>query len=223
MNNSNHDIALKELDWHLRSKRPIIYLISHEEIRVIESIKNLFKNATMDFNIGFWDIISGISATTDELIPEKSKRKMDQVEILQWFDELEVPRDKFFILILKDFNKFFGLKSIQGQIEISITRHLRNLSINCVTKNKALIILSPELELPQELEKNVAIIDWPLPEKEHLHEKIGQMLETLKTRKSSKLKLEYSKEELDNIVDSFQGLTLTECEQVCAFNFIKNN
>ncbi len=66
MNNSNHDIALKELDWHLRSKRPIIYLISHEEMRVIESIKNLFKNATMDFNIGFWDIISGLSATTDE-------------------------------------------------------------------------------------------------------------------------------------------------------------
>ena len=41
--------------------------------------------------------------------------------------------------------------------------------------------------------------------------------------KSSKLKLEYSKEELEYIVDSFQGLTLTECEQVCAFNFIKNN
>jgi SpoVK/Ycf46/Vps4 family AAA+-type ATPase len=223
MNNSNHDIALKELDWHLRSKRPIIYLISHEEMRVIESIKNLFKNATMEFNIGFWDIISGLSSTSDELLPEKTKRKMDQTEILQWFDDLEVPRDKFFILILKDFNKFFGLKSIQGQIEISIARHLRNLSINCVTKNKALIILSPELELPQELEKNVAIIDWPLPEKEHLHEKIIQMLDTLKARKSSKLKLEYSKEELEYIVDSFQGLTLTECEQVCAFNFIKNN
>jgi SpoVK/Ycf46/Vps4 family AAA+-type ATPase len=49
------------------------------------------------------------------------------------------------------------------------------------------------------------------------------MLDTLKARKSSKLKLEYSKEELEYIVDSFQGLTLTECEQVCAFNFIKNN
>jgi SpoVK/Ycf46/Vps4 family AAA+-type ATPase len=223
MKTSNHNIALKELDWHLRSKRPLIYLISHEEQRVIDSIKNLFDNLSLEFHIGFWDIVEGLSATSDEFLPKKEERKMDQTEILQWFDDLEVPSDKFFILILKDFNKFFGLKSIQGQVEILITRHLRNLSMNCVTKNKSLIIISPELELPQELEKNVAIIDWPLPEKEHLEQKINHMLTVLKQRKNPKLKLEYNPEELELIVDSFQGLTLTECEQVCAYNFIKNN
>lgn len=228
MNNNNKetnlDLISKELDWFLRSKRPIIQIISHEEQRVMGVVKSVCSNTKVEWVVIEWDIVNGLLGSNNDFIPaSKENRMLDQIEVLQWFDGLDVPKNQFVVLVLKDYNKFFGTKSIQGQIEHRIIRHLRNISHECITKNKAIILLSAELDIPKDLEKSVAILDFPLPEKEHIHNKVSEMLKKASQKKElvEKLKINYSSEEMEEIVSSFLGLTLDEVEQTCAYCMIK--
>ena len=228
MNNNNKetnlDLISKELDWFLRSKRPIIQIISHEEQRVMGVIKSVCSNTKVEWVVIEWDIVNGLLGSNNDFMPaSKENRMLDQIEVLQWFDGLDVPKNQFVVLVLKDYNKFFGTKSIQGQIEHRIIRHLRNISHECITKNKAIILLSAEFDIPKDLEKSVAILDFPLPEKDHIHNKVSEMLKKASQKKElvEKLKIQYSSEEMEEIVNSFLGLTLDEVEQTCAYCMIK--
>jgi hypothetical protein len=49
-----------------------------------------------------------------------------------------------------------------------LIRNIKNIAQKCVTKNKALIIISQSFDLPNELDKYISVIDIPLPEKEHI-------------------------------------------------------
>jgi len=126
--------------------------------------------------------------------------------------------------VLKDYNKFFGSGNYRGQVEIKVVRQLKNLSFDFSTENKAIIILSSVLELPTDLEKSVPVIDFPLPSKDEITEKITYLLDKASKRPdlAAKFQTSYSKEELDNVVNCFRGLTISECEQVCTYCMIKH-
>jgi len=93
-----------------------------------------------------------------------------------------------------------------------------------VNKDKAIIILSSTLELPTDLEKSVPVIDFPLPNKDEIADKITYLLDKASKRPdlAAKFQTSYSKEELDNVVNCFRGLTISECEQVCTYCMIKH-
>ena len=217
--------ALREIDWYLRSKRPVIYLTTPEESRIEEGIGFICNRPDHKWDFITWDLVSGLKSQNSEFLPtKKSDCELDQLEVLNWFDSLEVPRDKFLVLLLKDFPKYFGNAHNQGQIEYRLVRHLKNISHNCVTKNKAIILLSQNLELPNDLDKYVSVIDIPLPEKEFISQKISDLLDKAKQRKdlAQRFKTEYTPDEFEHIINSFRGLTINECEQVCTYCMIKH-
>ena len=217
--------ALREIDWYLRSKRPVIYLTTPEELRIEEGISFICNRSDHKWDFITWDLVSGLKSQNSEFLPaKKSDCELDQLEVLNWFDSLDVPRDKFLVLLLKDFPKYFGKEHSQGQIEYRLIRHLKNISHNCVTKNKAIILLSQNLELPNDLDKYVSVIDIPLPEKEFISQKISDLLEKAKQRKdlAQRFKTEYTPDEFEHIINSFRGLTINECEQVCTYCMIKH-
>lgn len=217
--------TLREIDWFLRSKRPIIYLTTPEEQRIEDGIKQICAKPDHKWDLITWDLISGLQSTNSSFLPVKeSDRLLDQLEVLAWFDNLEVPKGNFLLLVLKDFSKYFGNQHTQGQIEYRLIRHIKNIAQKCVTKNKSLIIISQSLDLPNELDKYISVIDIPLPEKEHIELKIKDLLEKASQRKdlAEKFKTNYSNDELEHIVTSFRGLTLNECEQVCTYCMIKH-
>jgi ATP-dependent Zn protease len=217
--------TLREIDWFLRSKRPILYLTTPEEQRIEDGIKQICSKPDHKWDLITWDLISGLQSTNSAFLPVKENdRIMDQLEVLTWFDNLEIPKDNFLLLVLKDFSKYFGNQHTQGQIEYRLIRNIKNIAQKCVTKNKALIIISQSFDLPNELDKYISVIDIPLPEKEHIESKIKDLLEKASQRKdlAEKFKTKYSKDELEHIVNSFRGLTLNECEQVCTYCMIKH-
>jgi ATP-dependent Zn protease len=217
--------TLREIDWFLRSKRPILYLTTPEEQRIEDGIKQICSKPDHKWDLITWDLISGLQSTNSAFLPVKENdRIMDQLEVLTWFDNLEIPKDNFLLLVLKDFSKYFGNQHTQGQIEYRLIRNIKNIAQKCVTKNKALIIISQSFDLPNELDKYISVIDIPLPEKEHIESKIKDLLDKASQRKdlAEKFKTKYSKDELEHIVNSFRGLTLNECEQVCTYCMIKH-
>ena len=224
MHNAKHVNA--EIELLIRSKRPIVYIVSQEENRVISALTEMCDNADPSWDLLQWDIVTGLSSSYPCLIPEKeSQRQLDQDEILQWFSDLEVPKHKYAVLVVKDYNKFFGSSTHKSQVELRIIRQIKNLSYQFTTQSKTLIILSNSLDIPGELEKFLPVVDYPLPSKEDIQLKISDLLARAANRKqlAEKFQVVYSPEEMDYICNSFRGLTLSECEQTCAYCMIKHS
>lgn len=214
-----------EIELLIRSKRPIIYIVSQEENRVISALTEICDNADPSWDLLQWDVVSGLFSSYPCLLPEKqSQRQMDQDEVLQWFQELEVPKHKYALLVVKDYNKFFGSSTHKSQIEHRIIRQIKNLSYQFTTQSKTLIILSNSLEIPSDLEKFLPVVDYPLPSKEDIQAKVTDLLSRAANRKqiADKFKVSYSVEEMDKICNAFRGLTLSECEQTCSYCMIKH-
>jgi SpoVK/Ycf46/Vps4 family AAA+-type ATPase len=74
------------------------------------------------------------------------------------------------------------------------------------------------------LEKSFPVIDFPLPNKDEIADKITHLLDKASKRPdlAAKFQTSYSKDELDNVVNCFRGLTISECEQVCTYCMIKH-
>lgn len=224
MHGKNYQEIISELEILIKSKRTIINIVTHEEKRVISALEDLCSKAENSWDIISWDIISGLHSTFPEFLPTKSEElALDQEEVLKWFQQLMIPKSKYLILTLKDFNKFFGTSNYRGQLELRLIRFIKNLHNILSTENKTLIILSSTFEVPQDLEKIIHVVDWPIPEKIDIERKIKDLLTRASKRKelSDKFQTSYNSEDLEAIINSFCGLTLTECEQVCTYCMVK--
>ena len=216
--------VIEELELLIRSKRTVLNLVCHEENKVLSALEEICSKADTSWDLIKWDIVSGLHSTFPEFLPTKdSEKQLDQEEVLSWFENLIVPKNKFVILVMKDFNKFLGSNNYRGQIENKVVRHIKNLSQLFTTQNKTIIFLSSNYDIPADLDKYIHFVDWPLPEKTDIENKLKDLLTRASKRKDlvEKFQVEYSNEDFELIVNSFRGLTLSECEQICAYCMIK--
>jgi SpoVK/Ycf46/Vps4 family AAA+-type ATPase len=211
---------MQELDWQIRAKRPIIYICSHEEMRVVDAIKTVCQRPNQNWAIVSWDCAQGLCVINPGVSMPSDNKILDPSAMLDWFAEAQVdPEAKHAVLILKDFHKFIGADGSSGVVEAQIIRQLRNMAYGFMGRPpKTIIILAPTLYLPAEIEKLCSVIDWPLPETEHIEDKILSMLEYAKVNtKLAEFTLTYPPEELEVIVSAFQGLTMDEIQLLCSY------
>jgi SpoVK/Ycf46/Vps4 family AAA+-type ATPase len=88
-----------------------------------------------------------------------------------------------------------------------VTRYLRDAIASFKGTHKTIILMSPIQQIPTELEKEVAVIDFPLPNMSELNEVLSQQLE-----KSSRRRI--STETREKLLKSALGLTKDEAEKV---------
>ncbi len=224
-----HHQAIREVDFQIRSNRTLISICTHEEKRVLDAIRLVCRGDTKkdkrQWSLLLWDIDHGLTALShhEELPPEAEQ--MDQEMVLSWFKNQESPvKDRFVVLVLKDFHKFLG-EDGSGQVENHVVRQLRNIAQDSIGRQRSVILTGTKLFLPPELEKICAVIDWPLPEPEHIIEQIDALLSYGKSKKelSDRFKLDYDPLEMDDIVRAFQGLTLAEIELLCTYSMLTSN
>ena len=210
----------QELENQIRSNRSLIYLLSHEESRLDDTIQNIACSKAKPWSFVFWDIASG--ATTNSTI--NLPKNPDQLEILDWFHKLIVEKDDFVILVLHDFYKFLSPDNHPGQVEIQTIRSLKNLVETCNSEKKCVILTGARYFIPSEFEKIVLLMDWDLPEKELILEKVNSLVQSAKKRHDlKKFKTEYSDDELWAIARAFQGLSLKEIEMICTYFMLTEN
>ena len=220
---TEHRNAMREFDWQIRSKRPIVYIVSHEERRVLQAIETICERDDRRWKLASWDVASGLKSHHKEILPDVNEMPQDQLDVLNWFESQALPAKDFLILVLKDFHRFIGVDGNLGQVEHRVIRALRNISQDSATKQKALVILAPTLHIPQELEKTVNVIDWPLPEAEHIHDRVSDLLAAAHNREELRKSFrtsDYDNAEMDEIVRAFQGLTMDEVEMLMYYSML---
>jgi SpoVK/Ycf46/Vps4 family AAA+-type ATPase len=221
---TSHKKSMRELDWQIRSNRPLIFISTFEENRVCESIKFIAKRSSDEWGVFYWDLATGLQTNPnfEHLLPPKPKN-LNHIQVLEWFRDLKDETHGYYLLVLKDY-----LKIIHDEATLDDkrgVRMLRNMSHDLISQHKTVIMLGTSLTLPEDLNKACAVIDWPLPEYEYINEKVSNVLEQAK--KNNELikkgfKVDYSETEIQDVIRAFQGLTLQEIELLCTYMMVSN-
>ncbi|MBN1593075.1 MAG: AAA family ATPase, partial [Candidatus Coatesbacteria bacterium] len=112
------------------------------------------------------------------------------------------------VFLLKDFHPFLT------ENQPIVTRRLRDVAAKLKMSYKTVIILSPVLNIPIELEKEISVLDVPLPSEEEL----GKILDSVvqQAKRDPRLKVDIRDDILDKMVRATSGLTEEEAENAFA-------
>jgi len=181
--------ALKEM---FQGGRPLIFVCTPEEGRVGMLLRdiseNLFRNG---IPVWSWSLTSGLASSDGRTAQELSPKA-----VLDFIGSHSQPG----IFQLKDFHQFM-------RDDPQIRRKLRDLYESCLDSGKFLVITSPVRAIPEELNRQIALIELHAPDLEELLAFVR--LETEKIARNG-FKVDASEPVLFAIARSLQGLTLEE-------------
>jgi ATP-dependent 26S proteasome regulatory subunit len=192
---------LKELEHLIRARYSLLYLVTWEEERARRLLIDLASG--LKKSLFEWSITDGLRAMdgSSENSPDR-RRTREPLAVLNEILQSDVSA----IYVLKDFHSYLEAPEI--------VRQVRDLAIALRRTRKTIIILSPVLKLPDELEKSVTIIDLPLPSYGDLSALLDHTIASAGTTRRFEVRL--SPEERDRLIKAAQGLTLTEAENAFA-------
>lgn len=192
-----------ELETLIRARYPIIYIQSWEEKRVEDALRTIAD--ARGKKIFFWTITQGMVLKPN--MQDNATR--DPIAALNFVMD---SRDQA-LFVLKDFHAFIS--------DVTITRRLRDLTVALKTSYKTLIILAPLLKLPNELEKEVTVVDYGLPDRDDLDRLLEGIIQSVKDNPQVNTKL--TDLERDQVLKAAQGLTANEAENVFAKSLVEKH
>ncbi len=192
-----------ELETLIRARYPIIYIVSWEEKRVEDALRNIARDRGK--KIFFWTITQGMVLNPNH----RDNATRDPIAALDFVMD---SRDQA-LFVLKDYHAFIN--------DVTVTRRLRDLTTALKTSYKTLIILAPLLKLPSELEKDVTVVDYGLPD----HGDLDQLLEGIiqSVKDNPQVDTTLSEIERDQVLKAAQGLTANEAENVFAKSLVEKH
>ena len=190
-----------ELETLIRARYPIIYVVSWEEKRVEEALRAITK--ARNKKMYQWTVTQGM--VLNPLNRDEATR--DPLAALDFVME---SRDQA-VFLLKDFHPFLN--------DTSLVRRLRDLTYALKTSYKTLILLSPVLKLPPELEKEITVVDYALPSLEDLGKLLDSIIESVRT--NPQVQTQMTTEEREQVLQAALGLTATEAENVFAKSLVE--
>lgn len=198
--------ALAEIDVLIRAKYPILYLISWEERRVEEALTATCKH--LNRTLHSWTLTQGMRPPVNRTAgPPNPTALPGELEALALVHEAP----EYTVFLLKDFHPYMK--------DSRVIRLLRDLANRLRGRAQTIILMGPTLTLPMELEKDVTVIDFPLPTAKEIESKLDQCIEAVKGNTSVDTSLEPQAREL--ILKSAQGLTIDEVESVFARSLVE--
>lgn len=181
---------------HVRARYPLLSLNTPEETRAEKSIQRMCELRSAQ--LFTWTRTQGVTQGNKKLA-----ELADPMAVLRWYEALGEKS----VLILKDYHPYLK--------EPSVVRKLRDLAQAFKQQPKNIVLLSPHLPVPAELTKDVAVLDFPLPERGEIRELVVKAAQALSVTASDEL--------LEEIVEASCGLTYDEIENVLAKSIVSKN
>ncbi|NMG59395.1 AAA family ATPase [Geitlerinema sp. P-1104] len=182
-----------EFELLLRARYPILYISTLEEERVEASI---YQSAKTQGNraVYIWDFVEGYQGNANDA----GSARRNPLQALEQVEKL--PANAPAIFILRDFHRFLD--------DISISRKLRNLARLLKSQPKNLVLLAPNVAIPEDLSEVLTVMEFSLPTAEEIRQEIEGLLSATGRPLGDRL--------LDEMVRSCQGLSLERIRRVLA-------
>ena len=198
------------LDVLIRARYPIIYIVSWEEARVAQHLQRIATERKKELYL--WSVTTGMRRYASAQAGAKQKGLADPIAALETVVEYKEPA----IYLFTDFHPFMRANASN----VAVVRKLRETAQALSDSYKTLVITSPMMEIAPELEKDVTVIDFPLPgpkELEGLLERIcGDVAE------HSNIQVDLDERARESLVRAALGLTLQEAENVFAKTLVND-
>ena len=200
-----------ELNTLTRAKYPIIYIVSWEERRIEEMLREVAINRRK--KLYGWTLTNGIAPLDLLQTQPVDPATRDPLNALDFIAQSQEAA----IFVLKDFHPF--LEDNRGSVDHPvIIRRLRDITNELKESRKTLIILSPTLRVPSDLEKDVTVLDYALPTIEELDLSLERVVRS--AREIASVQLKMSDDERERVLNAARGLTCIEAENVFAKSLV---
>src|SRR5947208_7240325 len=199
-----------DVETLIRARYPILYVISSEEIRVLKVVGEIAqKRQKKAFE---WSFSTGIVPAGTSIQSQKHRNAATKEPLLALDQVIEQVEPAIFIF--KDFHPFLTKSNY------AIVRKLKEIALHLKNSFKTIILISPVMEIPTELEKEVTVLNYPLPSREDLSELLDKIITDVKQFKQVKIELDDAGR--DRLLQAALGLTLGEAENVFAKIIVKD-
>lgn len=197
--------VVKEVEVLIRAKYPIVWLVTWEERRVERAMQEVADR--LNRTLHTWSVTQGLRPAVQRSTPAKPSTLPGELEVLAQIHEAP----EFTVFLLKDFHPYMR--------DNRVVRLLRDLAGRLRGRSQTLFLVSPSLTLPPELEKDVTVIEWPLPGVEEINQQLDEIVKSV--GQNDKLDLTLTPENRELIVHSAQGLTADEIESAMARSLVE--
>lgn len=183
----------EELNILIQAQYPLIYLVTSEEERAEQTISTIAQ-AKPQRRIYLWTVTHGIVEYGQPRNVTQHNTVSPEAAI-EWVMRQREPG----IFVFKDLHPFIDSPAV--------TRWLRDAIASFKGTQKAIILMSPVQTIPIELEKEVAVIDFALPDMAELNQVLTNQLEQARMRR-------ITTETREKLLKAALGLTRDEAEKV---------
>ena len=199
-----------EIETLIRARYPIIYVVTSEEMRVQNLIVEIAKKRQK--KAFEWSYSTGIVPAGASIQSQKNRNASTKDPLMALDQVLELVEPA--IYIFKDFHPFLARNNF------AVIRKLKEIGLHLKNSFKTIILVSPIMEIPTELEKEVTVLSFPLPTRDDLNDLLNRIIEEVKQFKQVVIDLDESGRE--RILQAALGLTLGEAENVFAKIIVKD-
>jgi AAA+ superfamily predicted ATPase len=199
-----------ELEILIRARYPIIHVVTWEERRVEQQLREIA--ARRKKQLFCWSVTTGLNKSAAGQPVSRTKGMADPVEALDAVIEHKEPA----IYLFKDFHTFMRPRDCN----VGVIRKLREVGLALSDSYKTLVITSPLLEIAPELQKDVCVLDYPLPQADDF----GRLLDRICTdvAESAKISIDVNGGDREKLIQAALGLTLQEAENVFAKTIVND-
>lgn len=198
---------------------PGIYIQTHEEQRVLSDL--LKACDTLAYNLFIWSCPRGLEQIAESFkksdgssalkLPERRQVVADTGNPIEVLEKLLLDKNivkKCSIVNLRLFHHFLEDPAVQT--------YLLDILNDFKKDEKCLIITTPVVKLPPELEKYFSVVECPLPNREVLNECLTGIVET-----DEKIAKSLDEKTRAKIVEAAAGMTLPEAENAFSLAIVK--
>ncbi len=187
----------KEVETLIRARYPIIYVLTWEESRIEKDLLEVSEH--LKKGLFSWAITTGFRQLPDG---KPDGGTTDPLRALNYV--LESKDNGLFLL--RDFDPYMK--------DPTVVRKLRDLARELKTSYRTLMIVSPVLNIPDHLEKDISVLDYQLPERDEIRTLLDRIINQVSNNPRISVSLKDDDKEL--LVNAALGLTASEAENVFA-------
>jgi len=184
----------EELNILVQAQYPLIYLVTSEEERAEQTIATIAQTKPQR-RIFIWTVTHGIVEYGQPRNVTQHNTVSPEAAV-EWVIRQREPG----IFVFKDLHPFVDSPAV--------TRWLRDAIASFKDTQKTIILMSPVQTIPIELEKEVAVLDYPLPDMAELNQVLSHQLDQSRTTRRM------TTETREKLLKAALGLTRDEAEKV---------
>ncbi|MBD2183950.1 stress-responsive protein Ycf46 [Aerosakkonema funiforme] len=187
----------EELSVLVQAQYPLIYLVTSEEERAEQAIATIAQMKPAR-RVYVWTVTQGMSEYGHPRTIQHNT--VSPQAAIEWaMNRQRDPQRDSSIFIFKDLHPFFN--------DPQTTRWLRDAIASFKGTQKSIILMSPVQTIPIELEKEVVVLDFALPDMAELNQVLTQQLDPARARR-------LTTEAREKLLRAALGLTRDEAEKV---------